>query len=272
MINNNDFAVLVVSCDRYEDMWNPFFAFFNKFWNDCPFKVYLTSNTKKINIEGITVLDTGFVSDWSSELADALDKIPEKNIILFLEDYFIKERVDNSVLNEYLNYFVESQSAYMKLGCFSSKYNELWPYKVADDFNKVGIIDKSAKYLICLQLTLWDKSFLRSILKKGESPWQFEIEGSKRSALTNRNFLCIKESKFRFDVHGPIVYLCGAVTQGVLMRDAIRMAEKHEVKIDLTARPIETRVQEIFRKIKISLPMSVRHVLSFLNSRINGSK
>jgi len=272
MKDSGNFAVLVVSCDRYADMWEPFFRFFRMFWKDCPFKIYLTTNFKTPDISGVTVLNSGFESDWSSELASALRRIPEKNIILFLEDYFIREIVDEAELKSYLEYFSESGAAYMKLGCFSSKYNELWPYKTLKNFPKVGIIEKSAKYLVCLQLTLWEKSFLESILVPGESPWQFEINGSRRCEKTRRDFLCVKESKFRFDVHGPIVYLCGAVTQGVLMRDAIRMGSKYGVKIDLDARPVETRFQEIRRRIRIALPMTVRHGLDYLSSRFSGKR
>jgi hypothetical protein len=271
MSEPKDIAVLVVSCDRYADMWDPFFDFFRLFWSDCPYKVYLSTNIKTPKLENVTVLNTGSSSDWSSELSTAISQIPEKNIILFLEDYFIREKVDNSELKSYIDFFEVSGAAYMKLGCFSSKYNELWPYETVNAFSKVGKIDKSAKYLVCLQLTLWDKSYLQTLLVPGESPWQFEINGSRRSEKSNRDFLCVKESKFRFDVHGPIVYLCGAITQGVLMRDAIRMAKKYKIKIDLTARPVESIGQEIVRRIRIGLPMPVRHGLDFLTSRIYGS-
>jgi len=268
MSDSSNFAVLVVSCDKYADMWEPFFHFFRLFWRDCPYKVYLSTNVMNPEIENVTVLDCGFSSDWSSELSAAIKRIPEKNIILFLEDYFIREKVDNAELKSYLDYFEVSGAAYMKLGCFSSKYNQLWPYKIIKDFPRVGKISKDAKYLVCLQLTLWDKSFLESLLMAGESPWQFEINGSRRGEKTNRDFLCVRESRLRFDVHGPIVYLCGAITKGVLMRDAVRMASKHGVKLDLTARPVESGFQEIQRRIRISMPLTVRHGLDFLSSRI----
>ena len=50
IINNNDknyiknkFAILIVSCDKYSDLWDPFFKLFFKFWPDCPFNIYLLS-------------------------------------------------------------------------------------------------------------------------------------------------------------------------------------------------------------------------------------
>jgi hypothetical protein len=42
--SSDNLAVIVVSCDLYSDVWKPFFTLFFKYWNDCPFPVYLTSN------------------------------------------------------------------------------------------------------------------------------------------------------------------------------------------------------------------------------------
>jgi len=43
---NGKIAVLVVSCDKYADLWPPFFQLFLRFWPECPFSVYLISNQK----------------------------------------------------------------------------------------------------------------------------------------------------------------------------------------------------------------------------------
>lgn len=268
-ITNSDFAILIISCDRYADMWSPFFNFLNLYWPDCPYKIYLSTNFKSPQIENVNVLNSDLNGDWSAELLINLKKIPEKNIIMFLEDYFLREKVNNNNLKYYLDYFLNRKPAYMRLGCFGSKYNEIWPYKLAEDSKLIGVIEKNAKYLICTQVTVWEKVFLENLLIEGESPWQFEIEGSKRASNSNREFLCVKENKWKFNVHGPIVYLCGAVTQGVLMRDAIRMAKRENFEIDLIARPIETPAQEILRRIRIALPMAIRHSLDFVKSRIN---
>ncbi len=41
---NSELAILVCSCDKYADVWEPFFKLFFKFWPDCPYPIYLLSN------------------------------------------------------------------------------------------------------------------------------------------------------------------------------------------------------------------------------------
>jgi hypothetical protein len=269
-LNQNKVALLVLSCDKYADMWEPFFNFLRLNWPDCPYKIYLSTNFKLPIIKDVHILNSNFIADWSTELKSTLNKIPEDNIILFLEDYFIRKVVKSPDLSYFVNNFIAQNAAYMRLGCFGSKYNEIWPYKISPFSKKIGVIDKNAKYLVCLQVALWRKSFLEELLVEGESPWLFEIEGSKRASEKHEDFLCVKEDRLKFDVHGPIVYLCGAITQGVLMQEAIRMARKNNFFIDLTKRPVETKLQEVTRRIRIALPMFVRHCLDFIKSKVYG--
>jgi len=37
-------SILIPSCDKYSDLWRPFFTLFWRHWPDCPFPVYLGSN------------------------------------------------------------------------------------------------------------------------------------------------------------------------------------------------------------------------------------
>ena len=52
-IKKGDISILVCSCDKYEDLWNPMFGMFFKFWEDCPLNIYLMTNNKKYNHEKV---------------------------------------------------------------------------------------------------------------------------------------------------------------------------------------------------------------------------
>ena len=41
-----DLTILDVSCDRYADFWEIFFKLFDRYWLDCPYKVYFGTNFK----------------------------------------------------------------------------------------------------------------------------------------------------------------------------------------------------------------------------------
>lgn len=49
-------AVFVSSCDKYEDARESFFALFQKNW-ECPYQVYLNTETKTYSKDGVITLN-----------------------------------------------------------------------------------------------------------------------------------------------------------------------------------------------------------------------
>lgn len=49
-------AVLIVSCDKYSDLWDPFLRAFDRYWPDCPFTVSLLSSHIHLERRGIKKL------------------------------------------------------------------------------------------------------------------------------------------------------------------------------------------------------------------------
>lgn len=52
----------------------------------------------------------------------------------------------------------------------------------------LGIISKEAPYRVSTQGAVWRKDILAALLKKGESAWEFELNGTKRSRNLKSNF------------------------------------------------------------------------------------
>ena len=84
----NKFAILVVSCDKYSDLWNPFFKSFFRFWPYCPFDIYFLSNYKYANISKIRNLLIGEEIPWSDNLYESLNYLRKDYIFFFLDDLF----------------------------------------------------------------------------------------------------------------------------------------------------------------------------------------
>lgn len=40
------YALLVNTCDKFEDCWIPFFSLLKKYWPDCSGKIYLNTEYK----------------------------------------------------------------------------------------------------------------------------------------------------------------------------------------------------------------------------------
>ena len=97
MKNNNKIAVLVISCDKYSDLWDPCIRIFNKYWPDCPYDNFIIANIKSFELWGFKNIIVGDDKSWSQGLKSALDKLKLDHDYVYtqLEDYYFIERIDN---------------------------------------------------------------------------------------------------------------------------------------------------------------------------------
>ncbi|MBT8195987.1 MAG: hypothetical protein HKO56_01415 [Bacteroidia bacterium] len=269
MSSNNKIAVLVLSCDSYSDLWHPFFELFFKYWPDCPYKVYLTTNFKDFNNDRVTTLKSNEKSNWSSELKIVLNKIQENHVIVILEDYFLYDFVDTPWLDSLIEEYYKQNASFIRLGIFPELYNQLRPGKIINKNPDILNLEKGSEYRVDLQIALWKKEFLTDLIKEGEAPWEFELGASQRSNLKNDLVLGLKPIKHVNIVHGPISYECGAVTKGVWMRKAIKIAKENNVKLDLSQRPVETLYRHYRRLVYTSMPFFMRKVIDKVLSLIS---
>src|SRR3954467_10514178 len=92
----SDVPLLVISCDRYADLWRPFFEVFWKRWPDCPFPVYLGTNHLEFASQRVTTLAVGPDVDWASNALCMLDRLGAAYVLVFLEDFLLQERVNTA--------------------------------------------------------------------------------------------------------------------------------------------------------------------------------
>ena len=85
-----DMCILVVSCDKYADCWTPFSDCMRKFWPDCPYPVYLC--TESGEPENGAVYSKVFHEQtqiWTARVRKACEKIKESHILVVLEDQWL---------------------------------------------------------------------------------------------------------------------------------------------------------------------------------------
>ncbi|MGB6329531.1 MAG: hypothetical protein WBF48_11445, partial [Halarcobacter sp.] len=130
--------------------------------------------------------------DWSSSLRNGIKQLKEENIFFFLEDAFLCEKVDNTKFIEKYNFFIKNELNYLRLRPAPKpdvKYN-----------NTYGELSSKSMYRVSLYSSFWKKEIFLDILKDGESAWEFEIKGTKRSIIYDRFFSTNKE--FFKIIHG----------------------------------------------------------------------
>src|SRR4051812_34190100 len=93
-------AIVIPSCDKYEDLWVAAFEFLRRRWPACPFQVFLISNHLECTSHEITTVKVGLDQGWSANLINALDFIPHDYVFLVLDDLFIHIDVASEKITE----------------------------------------------------------------------------------------------------------------------------------------------------------------------------
>ena len=193
-MNNIDVCVVILSCDRFSETWEPCIDHFYAAWPSCPLRVYLLNNVVPSSDKRVIDLLVGKDEGWSDSLLKGLAKINEKRVLFIYDDSFILnfnlprlQEVVDLALRENLD-----SVALRKRAFDSGKRINQVIYK----------IDPQAKYRNSLFMNLIKKDVLVNLLVRSENAWQFEKEGNKRNA--GYDFYSVYEKDLVSYKHGII--------------------------------------------------------------------
>lgn len=226
---NDDVAFLIVSCDRYSDLWEAFFTLLSKYWPDKNFNTYLLSNKKNFSWPNLKVINTGEDKSYSDNLSKALEFIQEKWIFLWLEDLFITEKVENNRINNLIEDFKRKKGGYLNLAS-----DMPLSYKPLKD-SEFGMIPKGVKYRSAIGATIYRKEVLEKLLIEGASAW--ELDKSEKSNTLDENFFALSPDNVK---QPPIRYL------NVLIRGKWAKGVKKFLIKEGFERLLDNRSQESF--------------------------
>lgn len=221
-------AIVVLSCDTYSDMWQPFFSQFRKYWPQNPFKVYLGSNTKKYHDPTVRTILSHTRQDWSNDLLKILASIKEEYLFLWMEDFILVDYVDTAL-------FIKSFHFMEKVGAL---HIHMSPYIRPDGKSSdslFGCYQKGAPYRVNAP-GFWNKRHLRKLLIPGENPWKFEVMGSYRSSYFD-GYYCIMKQLFQF---------IRVIEKGSIRRGAYEYCKKNGIVLDTRHRHVDS----IYEKFK----------------------
>ena len=209
-------AILVVSCDKYSDLWDDFFNLKERFWPDCPYPCYLSTDTVDYQRAGVNLIHFGNIRLWSECVREALKQIKEPYVALFLEDAFIYKKIDSKIIAEDLKFVIDYKADFLTL-----ERNRMEKVLTVKDNLAPHIwrIDRHKKYGIDTSAAIWDKSFLMKALeKKNCNAWQFEVNFCREAESENG-----LQGNIFFDERQPLNISPVEVVQlGELSRDAIK--------------------------------------------------
>ena len=253
-----------MSCDAFSDVWAPFFALFKRFWSECPYRVYLISESKEAKNFACDTILAGIEKNWSDRLIYGLHQIEEKYILFLQEDYFLNKPVNASTISEIIALCEKHSLVNVRL------YPTITSELIRQTNFPLGKIDKQKEqYIVCTQATIWSREFMLSLMVHDESVWEVERNGSIRARNISKDFYSVYPTTAlnKLDEGNyPITYLfLTSVTRGKWTMKTVRYCRENGIFLDLKLRKANSVIDEFYMN---KAPLWVRHIIDFLNHRL----
>jgi len=232
-------SLLVMSCDRYADLWNPMSGFLNKFWRDCPYEILLSTESASPAPETAfhRVIHSNRAA-WSGRLLDTLISIATPYTMLLLDDLWPSQPIPTAAVEEILDLMERDAIGSVHLR------NEGTDQRDYEKDSAYRIYASGAPYRISASAAIWNTAFLKSVLRSEESAWEFERIGSYREEALELPVLVCKNS--------PLSVVCGsgAVEQGKWEPLALVFANEQGILVDSGKRPVKNWRDKLKKSIK----------------------
>ncbi len=177
------FSIFVNTTDSFEDCWMPFFRLFRSYWPEFDGKIYLNTESKTFNMNGLNIISVrnapnslGKKKTWSQCLFDGMRAVEDGIFLYMQDDYFLNGRVNSEEINRIYCLMIDANISCVHLTPFASD----GPFH-ASRFKNLLRYDRKANYKISTQASFWRKSLLAKYLRSHENAWQFELYGTKRA-------------------------------------------------------------------------------------------
>jgi hypothetical protein len=213
--------VLVISCDRYADLWRPFFELFWRRWPDCPGPVYLGTNLAGYDDPRVRTLRIGADVTWAAGVLKMLDHLESEYAIVMLEDFLLMEPVDNARIERLAGVAVSEG-----LGCLRL-YSIYPPATPVPGHPELGTFEPGDDWRITAQAAIWHVDTLRRLLVPGFSAWDFEMVGSQMSEFMPDRI---------WGVMKPALVYDHAVEKGRWRPQGLEICRQAGVPVDVSAR------------------------------------
>lgn len=158
-------VIVVCSCDKDEDLFYPFYHCMEKYYPNHPKIIYSTETIKNPYYE--TINKNYPLEKWTKRIRETLKEIPDKEILLMIDDIFIRRPVDTKRI-DYARANLKGNIACFN---FEKVFNQEDKESGLDGFK---IRKKGSDYELSIMCGLWNKEKLIHVLEKDSDPWSVE--------------------------------------------------------------------------------------------------
>jgi len=235
---NKKISLLIVSCDKYHDLWDNFFYFFKKYWSCCDLDIFLVSNFLEYKSYGITNIMIGEDLGYTDNLLKAVSKIDSEWVLVWLEDCMFSDYIDNQKVSKVLQQAIATPNlGYLKLS------NDL-PLAYNQDLSSYfGKIPKGVKYRSAVGMALYRKDIFFKLFVPGENAWQ--ADKSDVSDSLPEDFYALSRNYF----YKPLFPYVNTVVKGRWSKPAVRLLSQHGFSKQLKSRFVQTLYGYLYEKV-----------------------
>ena len=212
--------ILVASCDKNEDLFEPFHHCLEKYWPNHPEVIYSTETIKNPYYK--TICKNYSIEKWTTRIKETAREIDDRYILLMCDDIFLIDYVDDFKVNSLIKYF-DKNTASINL------------HKSGDPNNiKIDelVSERSEKgnYKTSVMCSLWKKWKLLKVFNWDTDPWKFETANIHRGyRYLSVNDLILKWGyNWKGDIFG--------VYRGKWVKKTVDFLNKEGLNIDYSKR------------------------------------
>lgn len=206
---------LILSCDKFSDLWDGNINLFHQNWPDGDFDVFLVTDKETDRVlPGVNIISAGDDMEWSDRLKFAMNYVKTQYVFVTLDDYFLIKKVNNDHIKYLVNLMEKNACDYIRLFKNPTKATG---DKVAGEYGLYNI-KSEVNYSVNLYPGIWSKTFFEYCLKDSRTAWMFEVTLHECAIEYGAN--CIVSYNEEYTI-------LDVVRKGRLLRNAVRYFKTH---------------------------------------------
>ena len=213
--------ILVLSCDKNEDIFDAFYHCMEKYWKNHSEIIYAMETIQNPYYK--TICKNYPLEKWTKRIRETLEEIDDNEILIMIDDCFIRNKVDINRI-EYAKKHLKGNIAMFNFEKFFDINDEETPLK---GFKKRK---HNSFYEVSIMCGLWQKDKLMQVLEGEHNPW--EVEGNQN----NCNFDYYINSGDYIINWGYETYIPTGLFKGKWCKNIIPFFEKEGIKVDYNKR------------------------------------
>ena len=234
---HKDYTIIVNSCDRYEDLWVPFFTLLKKYWDPVDVRLILNTESKDFRFDGLSIecIHPADRNDpYGKRMINVLSQVTTPYVIPLLDDFFIRKEVDHDLLDNIIRWMDEDKRiVYFNCDCTPTFYYD-YEVNVYPGFRR---LPNGNEYTLNMQAAVWRTKKLLAYWRPQVSPWEWEMYTNLIAARSKTDrFYCVTDPEYSFCDYGYSYEGMGVFRGKWVKDDVVPLFEREGIHVDYAKR------------------------------------